>query len=207
MQGAVLREPLHVAGVALVKDILERDPALLHIGDRDGPVVERGTEGHRALRGIQFPARVVHLLVHALDQLVDLIDHSCEADLHLLLVHLQLVDQPVHLVDEENRADTFLESLAEHCLRLGHSPLDGINHDNSPIHCAHGTGHVAPEVNVTGRIDHIDQVLPAAIRVDHRDVARIDGDAACLLFLIGIHEELPSSELLADHACPCEQVI
>ncbi len=188
VQGAVLGEPLHVAGVALVIDVLERDTALLHVGSGDGPVVE-------------------HLLVHALDQLVDLVDHLREADLHLLFVHLQLVDEPVHLVDEENRTDTLLERLPEYRLRLGHGSLDGVNYDDGAVNSTHSAGHVTAEVHVAGGIDHIDQVLLAAILVDHRDVACIDGDAACLFLLIGVHEELPAGEFLADHACPCEQVV
>jgi len=50
--------------------------------------------------------RCCMLLVHALMMLVDLVDNLAETDLHLHLVDFQLVDEPVDLVDEEDRADT-----------------------------------------------------------------------------------------------------
>ena len=88
----VLCEPLHVAGGTLLVDILERNAALLHVRDRNSPVVESGTECDGSLCRIELPAVVVCLLVHALDEFVNLINDFSEADLHRHLVDFKFVD-------------------------------------------------------------------------------------------------------------------
>ena len=152
----VLCQVFHVACTTLIENNLEGDPALLHEGYRNCPVIERRPEGYRTCTSIKFPAAIVGFLIHALDELVDLVDNLAETDLHLHLIDFQLIDEPVDLIDEENRADTLLEGLTENGLGLGHGAFNCVDENDSAVNCTHSTGDVATEVNVTGRVDHVD---------------------------------------------------
>jgi len=195
-RGLLFASSFHAPAPALLVDFLERDTALLHERDRDRPVVEGRPECHRALCGIELPPGLVGLLVHALYQLVDLVDDLPEPDLHLHLVDLELVDEPVDLVDEEDGADPLLEGLPQHRLGLGHGALDGIHEHDRTVDSPHGPGHVTAEVHVSRGVDHVDQVFLPLVLVDHGDVACVDRDPAGLLLLVGVHEELLASEFL-----------
>ena len=207
IERALLCKRLHIPGMALLVDLLEGHPAFLHERDRDRPVVECRSECHGAIHGIKFPACIVCLLVHPLDEPVDLVNDPPEPDLHLHLVDLKLVDQTVHLVDEQHWPDTLLEGLPQHGLCLRHCALDCIDHHNCPVNCPHGTGHIAPEIDMARSVDHIDQELFSPIFMDHGHVARIDGDPPRLFLLIRIHEELLACEFLAYHPRAGEKVI
>jgi len=63
----------------------------------------------------------------------------------------------------------------------------------------HRAGHVAAEVHMAGRVDEVNQVLPTLEIVDHRRDRRVDCDAAGLLLLVVVHEELGAGEFFGDH--------
>jgi len=113
-----------------------------------------------------------------------------EPDLHLHLIHLELVDEAIHLVDEENRPDPLLQCLSKDGFGLGHRSFNRIDQYHCTIHCTHSPGYVTSEVHVPGGIYHVDKEFMPLVLVHHGDVARINSDATRLLLLIRVHEEL-----------------
>ena len=91
-----------------------------------------------------------------------------------------------------------LEGLPEHGLGLGHGALDCVDEHDCTVNRTHGTGDVATEVNVTGRIDHVDQVILTLILMHHRDVGCVNGDTPGLLLCIRVHEELLACKFFRD---------
>jgi len=203
----LLRQLLHLARPAVFYHLLKSDAGLLHLGNAYGPVVEGGAEGDISPGGIQLPAGLIFLLVHSGDELVDIVNDLAQPGGHILGLNLQLIDHAVHFVDEENRPDSFPQSLAQHRLRLGHGPFYRIYHDHCPVHGPHGPGDVTAEVHVTRGVDHIDQIFLAFYLMDHGYIGCIDGDSPGLLQGVEIHEELPAGQVHGDHACAAQKVI
>ncbi len=188
VERALLGEGLHVSDLAVVVDLAEADPSALHLGNAYRPVVKSGPEGHAPVGGVYLPASLVLLLVHAPDELVYVVDELTKPELHLLLVHLKLVQKTVDLVDEQNRMNVLFESLSKDRLSLGHGTLHGVHDDDGAVNGSHRPCDVAAEVDVTRGVDHVDEVLLALVLVDHGDVGRIDGDPSCLLQLVKVHK-------------------
>ena len=208
MQRGSLCKVLCIALVAFVNDRLKTDTGLLHVGNRDCPVVESRTKCDVSFQSVEFPsAVVVELLVHSLDELVDFVNNLTKTNHHLLRVHLQLIDKPVNLVDEQNRVDTLFECLAQHRLGLRHRAFDCVHNDDSSVHCTHCAGNISAEVNVAGSINHVDEVLFVPDFVDHGHVGCINRDSTCLFLLIGVHPACFAGEFLTDHSCSGEEVI
>src|SRR5439155_204749 len=85
-EGRLLRELLHRPFLAVLVDVLERDPGFLHERDGQGPLVERAAEGDAARFDVDHPL-LSHVLREPLaDAVVDLRDDLRESLLHLLVV-------------------------------------------------------------------------------------------------------------------------
>src|SRR5438093_6130255 len=200
VEGRLLRQLLHRAFLAVLVDVLERDPGPLHVRDGEGPLVVRAAEGDAAGLDVDGPLRPQVLGEELADPVVDDPDDLLKSLLHLVRRDLQLVHEAVDLVDEQDRADAFLEGLADDRLRLRHDALHRVIEDDHAIDRAHRSGDVAPEVHVTGRVDQIDEELAALEVVDHGRDRGVDRDPAGLLLLVEVHEELLAGQLLRDHA-------
>src|SRR5438552_9429397 len=200
VEGRLLRQLLHRAFLAVLVDVLERDPGPLHVRDGEGPLVVRAAEGDAAGLDVDGPLRPQVLGEELADPVVDDPDDLLKSLLHLVRRDLQLVHEAVDLVDEQDRADAFLEGLADDRLRLRHDALHRVIEDDHAIDRAHRPGDVASEVNVTGRVDQIDEELVALEVVDHGRDRGVDRDPAGLLLLVEVHEELLAGQLLRDHA-------
>ena len=208
VQRGCLCKVLCVALVAFVDDRLQRHTGLLHVRDRDCPVVQSRTECDISFQSVEFPsAVVVEILVHSLDELVDFVNNSAKADHHLLRVNLQLIDKPVNLVDEQNRVHTLFECLTQHRLGLRHRTLNCVHNDDCAVHSTHCTGDISTKVNVARSINHVDEVLFVSDLVDHGHVGCINGDSTCLFLFVRVHPAGFAGELLADHSCSGEEVI
>jgi len=143
---------------------------------------------------------IYYLLVEFRDDLRELLDHHLRGD-------LKLVDHPVYLVYEQKRPDTLLQGLPYDRLGLGHDPFHGAAEYENSIKGPHGPCDVTAEVDVTGRIDKIYQIVAAVEAVDHGCIGRIDGDSPGRLLLVEIEEPLLSSQLLGHHARSGNQVV
>src|SRR5213594_216800 len=135
-----------------------------------------------------------HLRMRLLTSVMILVNRCCIWSGEILLVH-----EAVDLVDEQGGPHALLERLADDGLRLRHDPFDGIDEDYDAIDGAHRAGDVATEVHVAGCIDEVDQILAALEVVDHRRDRGVDRDAAGLLLLVVVHEELLARELFRYH--------
>src|SRR2546422_6598210 len=159
MEGRFLRELLHRAFLAVLVDILERDPRFLHERNGQGPLVVRAPEGDAARFDVDHPF-LAHVLGEPLaDAVVDLRDDLGESLLHLVRRDLQLVHEAVDLVDEQGGPHPLLERLADDGLRLRHDPFDRVDEDDHAIDRAHRARDVATEVHATGRVDEVEKGL------------------------------------------------
>src|SRR5438309_2850396 len=199
MEGRLLRELLHRPLLAVLVDVLERDPGFLHERDGQGPLVERAAEGDAARFHVDHPFLAYVLREPLADAVVHLRDDLREALLHLLGRDFQLVHKAVDLVDEQGRPHAFLQRLPDDRLRLRHDAFDRIDEDDDAVDRAHRAGDVPAEVHVTGCVDQVDQVLPALEVVDHGRDGRVDRDAPGLFLLVVVHKELRARELFGDH--------
>jgi len=198
--------PTFLAAAFKLHDVAEVDAGALHRRHRDAPLVERRPEADGAVFDGNRPV-VVLLFGHPADELVDIGDHRQQPLLHLFGAFLKLVDEPVDLVDEECGLDTLPQCLPEDGLGLWHRALDGVDNDQRAVDGTHRACHVATEVDVARRVDEVDEVVGVIVLVGHRDVCRVDGDAAFLFVLLGVHRELFARGLVGDHARTGEQVV
>src|SRR2546425_3658347 len=151
VEGRLLRELLHRAFLAVLVDVLERDPRFLHERHGQGPLVVRAAEGHAARLDVDHPF-LAHVLGEPLaDPVVDLRDDLGESLLHLVRRDLQLVHEAIDLVDEQGGPHPFLERLPDDGLRLRHDPFDRIDEDDHAVDSAHRACHIAAEIHVTRR--------------------------------------------------------
>ena len=110
-------------------------------------------EGDAAAGHVQLPVRLELRRDQVLYLGVQLGDDLDETLLHLLRGDLELVDEAVDLVDEDDGLDVLLDGLPDDGLGLGHDALHGADHDHGAVQGAHGAGHVAAEVYVSGGVD------------------------------------------------------
>ena len=141
------------------------------------------------------------LVVVCGDDDVDGLDDTREVLVQVLLLKLQLEERTVDLVDDDNWLDTLTKSLSEHSLGLHAHTLDGVDDDESTISDSESGRDLRREVNVTGRVNQVDQevvllgldwdvlqvllVLESGVQGDGR---RLDGDTTLLLVGTGIGE-------------------
>merc|ERR1719400_1013543 len=83
--------------------------------------------------------------------------NSLEGLIQLLLLELQLKESTVHLVHEEDGADTLGNGLPEHSLGLNADTRHTINNHKSSVSHTQSCGNLGGEVNVTGRVDQVNQ--------------------------------------------------
>src|SRR6266540_776958 len=201
----LLRELFHRPLLTVLVDVLEPDARPLREGGAHGPLVVRAPERDAARLDVHHPLLPEVFGQPFPDAIVNFHDDLLESLLHLLRADLQLVDEAVDLVDEQDGPHPLLERLADDGLGLGHDPFDGVIEYDHTVDGAHRTGNVPAEVDVARRVDQVDQILTAFEVVDHRCDRRVDRDAARLLLLVVVHEELRARELFGDHPRTCDE--
>ena len=80
---------------------------------------------------------------------------------------MQLVDESVDLVDEENRLHLLLEGLADNGFCLWHGSLNRTGEDETTVNSTHGASHVTAKVNVTWRVNEVDEEVRTLNGVNH----------------------------------------
>ena len=142
-----------------------------------------------------------------LDEFVDLLDGLCETSHHVFGRDLQLVDEAVHLVDEQHRLHLLLQSLANHRFGLWHWPFNRTSKNETTVNSTHGTCDVATKVNVTWRVDEVDEVVRAFHGVDHRGGGSVDGDSTSGFLLVKVEHTCCTSEFVGHHSSTCDEVV
>jgi hypothetical protein len=79
----------------------------------------------------------------------------------VLLGELELEKGTVDLVDDEHGLDTLGKSLTKHGLGLHTDTFDGVDDDESTVGDTEGGGNLGREVDVTGRVNQVDQEVSA----------------------------------------------
>lgn len=126
------------------------------LADSEGPAVETGTEGNGALVGVDLDITKSLVEVGGDDD-VDGLDDTGEVLVQVLLGELELEKSAIDLVDDDNRLDTLTERLSEHSLGLDTDTFNGVDDDESTIGDTEGSSDFRGEINVTGRVDQVDQ--------------------------------------------------
>lgn len=162
--------------------------------------METGTESDGTLLGVDLDITKGLVEVGGNDD-VDGLDDTREVLVQILLGELELEKSAVDLVDDDNGLDTLTKSLAQDSLGLDADTLNGVDDDESTIGDTESGSDLGREVNVTGRVDQVDQevvllsldgdVLKVLCVVElsvQRDGSRLDGDTTLLLVGTGISE-------------------
>lgn len=160
--------------------------------------METGTESNGTLVGIDLDI-AQSLVVVGRDDDVDRLDGTGEGLVQVLLGDLQLKQSAVDLVDDTDRLNTLSQSLAQDGLGLDTDTRDTVDDDQGTVGDTEGSRDLRREVNVTGRVDQVDQEL---VTVDllgdilqvllvcqagvQGDGGRLDGNASFLLIRTGI---------------------
>lgn len=130
------------------------------LADGEGPAVKTGAEGDSTL--VRVDLDVTEGLVEVRgDDDVNGLDGTREGLVKILLGDLELEKSTVDLVDNDNRLDALTESLAKHSLGLDADTLDGVDDDESTIGDTKSGSNLRREINVTGRVDQVNQEVLA----------------------------------------------
>lgn len=172
---------------------------LSELADGESPSVETGTEGNGSLVWVDLDVTEGLVEVGG-DNDVDGLDGTREGLVKILLLDLELEKSTINLVDDDNRLDTLTKSLTEDGLGLDADTLNGVDDDESTISDTESSGNLRGEINVTGRIDQVDQEITTlgllandvldVLRVGELSVqgdgSRLDGNTTLLLISAGI---------------------
>ena len=125
--------------------------------EREGPLVETGSEGDSSLGGVDLHVSERFVVVGG-DNHVDGFNGTPEGLVEFFGGQLELEQSAIDFVDHEHRLDTFRDGLTEHGLGLHAHSINGIDHDQSTIGDTERGRNFGRKVNVTGTINQVDQV-------------------------------------------------
>jgi hypothetical protein len=140
------------------------------LADGEGPAVKTGTEGNGTLLGVDLDI-TENLVEVGGDNDVDGLNGTREVLVKVLLAELELEKSTVDLVDDKDGLDALTKSLAEHSLGLNADTLDGVDDDESTVSDTESGGNLRREIDVTGRVDQVDQEL--VLLGGDRDVLKV----------------------------------
>ena len=109
----------------------------------------------------------------------------------------------VDLVDDDNRLELLLESLAQDVLRLRHRAFEGIDEQENAVDHVEDTLDFAAEVGVARGVDDVDL---DAVPLDGGALGE-DGDAAFALEIVRVHDPLGQHLVRAERARLAEHVV
>ncbi|GIX64180.1 uncharacterized protein BcabD6B2_36150 [Babesia caballi] len=171
----------------------------------EGPAVKTRAEGNGTFLGVDLDVAHKLVIVGGNDD-VDVLNAAKESHVNLLRSHLKLQKSPVNLVDVEHRPDTLTERLTQHSLSLHTYALNGVDNNQSTVRDTEGSRHFGRKVNVTGRIDQVDEerlhsltVVEIMLKV-HGNTRGLDGDATLLLVRAGVGETRITGVFRGDNA-------
>ena len=155
------------------------------LADSEGPAVKTGTESDGTLVGVDLDVTKSLVEVGGDDD-VDGLNDTGEVLVQVLLGDLELEKSTVDLVDDDNGLDTLTESLAEHSLGLDADTFYGVDDDKGTVSDTEGSSDLRREVNVTGRVDQVDQEVV---------LGDLDGDVLKVLLILELGVQGDGSRL------------
>ena len=153
-------------------------------------------KGHRTIHDTYLPFLLFLFRGELSNEFVDLDNGLFKSFEHVLWCDLQFVDEAVHFVDEENGLHLLLQCLADNRFGLRHGPFNGTGQDETSVNSTHGTSNVPTEVDVTGCVDQIDQVICPFHGVNHGCRGSVDGDAPSGFLFVKIQDACSASEFV-----------
>jgi hypothetical protein len=170
------------------------------LSDSESPAVQTGTESDSTLVWVDLDVTKSLVEVSG-DYDVDGFDGPRERLIEILLPNLKLKKGTIDLVDNDDRLDTLTKGLTENCFGLDTDTFDTVDDDKSAISDSKSSCDLRGEIDVTRRIDQVDQELVSInllwdifqiflirqVRVQ-RDGGRLNGDASILFILTGVCE-------------------
>ena len=126
--------------------------------ESEGPSVETRTESDGTLLGVDLDITKSGVVIGGDDD-VDVLDGTGELLIQLLGLDLKFEQGTVDLVDDDNGLDTLGKRLPEHSLCLDANTLNTVDDNQSTISDTKGSGDFGREVDVSWRVDQVDQEL------------------------------------------------
>jgi len=176
-------------------------------GDGEGPGLEAGTDSDVTLFGGDLEVAHDGVVVGGDDD-VDVLEGLDETLVRLFGVELEFEDGTIDLVDEDDGADTLGEGLTEDGLGLDADTFDAIDDDESTISDTEGGGDFRGEIDVSGGIDEVDQVVAVLVLdifnevlgnvVVHGDGGGLDGDTTGDFVGTGVEKTSITGGILLD---------
>ncbi len=155
-------------------------------------------ERHLALVRVDLPLLLELRVSIGLEQRVEVPDDLEQALEDLLRAQPELLDEPVDLVDVQERLDFLLHGLPQDGLGLRHDALDAVHDDDPAVHHAQRPCDVAGKVDVPGGVDKVDHVALPILLVQEAHVRGLDRHLPELLDLDIVQCKGLSRNLLGD---------
>mmetsp|Transcript_109648 Transcript_109648/g.236083 ORF Transcript_109648/g.236083 Transcript_109648/m.236083 type:complete len:535 (+) Transcript_109648:1073-2677(+) len=131
----------------------------VHLGEHlqgETPLVKTRSEGNGTLGGVHLPIHVTESV--GVDDDVHVLNSVSHVLVDLLTSELELEKGSVDLVHHEAGLHALSHGLTEHGTSLHGNTLNGVNDDKGTISHTEGSSHFRGEINVTRRVDQVDQV-------------------------------------------------
>lgn len=128
------------------------------LADSESPAVKSRAKGNGTFVGIylDITERLVEI---GSDDDVDGLNDTREVLVQIFFLQLQLQKSTIDLVDDDDRLDTLSKSLSENGLGLDADTFNGIDDDEGTVGDTKSSSDFRREINVTGRVDQVDQEL------------------------------------------------
>mmetsp|Transcript_25555 Transcript_25555/g.37753 ORF Transcript_25555/g.37753 Transcript_25555/m.37753 type:complete len:234 (+) Transcript_25555:2125-2826(+) len=165
--------------------------------------METRPKSNSAVSGVDLPVLITEAV--RLDDNVDVLNSRTHILVDLLTSELKLEEGTVNLVNHEHGLNTLSHGLTKHSTGLDSDTLNSIDDDKSTISHTKSSSHFRREVNVTRRIDQVNEIRVLAdfdirhtvlsenllslnnltglhvVLKKHTDTSGLDGDTSLLL--------------------------
>jgi hypothetical protein len=165
----------------------------------EGPTVQTGSESDGTGFRVDLNVTEGGVSVGGNDH-VDGLDGSAESLVQVFLGDLQFQESSVDLVDTQDGLDSLGQRLSQNGFGLDTDTFDTVDNNQGTIGDSESGGDFRREIDVTGRIDQVDQelvsvslllnvlnILLGELEV-HGDGGRLDSDTSLLLVISGVGE-------------------
>mmetsp|Transcript_29835 Transcript_29835/g.48085 ORF Transcript_29835/g.48085 Transcript_29835/m.48085 type:complete len:250 (+) Transcript_29835:672-1421(+) len=144
--------------------LVDRDAELLGVnasklGDGEGPAVKTSRKGNSALFRVNLKIFAHGRIVVGRNGHVHVLNVLREVRVHRLRIELELEETTVKLVDGKHGLNTLGKRLAKHSLGLHRHTIDRVHNHERTVCNTQGGSDLGGEVNVTRRVDEIDEKL------------------------------------------------
>src|SRR5207302_5050771 len=180
-------ELVHFTVYIRIDNIRKLDPFLLGDYSIEAPPVLGRAHRHSVRGEADLPLFPELGLSVQVEESVEVLDYPGNSLLYLFRVQLELLDQPVNLVNVKDRPDTLLEGLSRHGLCLNHHFLNRVHHYHRPVNSPERSSDFARKIYMTRGIDQIDDERNVIMFIVEADVRSLDSHLTLLFLLHEIH--------------------